>query len=181
MYVYFRLLKVWAVAMIKGPISLHQQVTTTMRVWPNDLDFNFHLNNGRYLTLMDIGRFDLSLRAGLMKAFVFKRWFPVLAMASVQFYRSLKPFQKFQMTSQILYWDEKWLYVGQGFHCQGKVCAAAVVKAVFKQGKKTVPVPDLFAFLGLDYFQPEMPDEIRALSHLEDNLDQRRKLMTTKE
>ena len=30
-----------------------------MRVWPNDLDTNAHMNNGRYLTLMDLGRFDL--------------------------------------------------------------------------------------------------------------------------
>ena len=37
-----------------------------MRVWPNDLDTNAHMNNGRYLTLMDLGRFDLMTQCGLV-------------------------------------------------------------------------------------------------------------------
>lgn len=35
-----------------------------MRTWPGDLDINFHMNNGRYLTLMDLGRFNLTIRSG---------------------------------------------------------------------------------------------------------------------
>ena len=37
----------------------------TFDVWPNDLDTNLHMNNGRYLTIMDLGRLDLTLRMGL--------------------------------------------------------------------------------------------------------------------
>ena len=33
------------------------------RVWPHDLDTSMHLNNGRYWTLMDLGRADLMLRS----------------------------------------------------------------------------------------------------------------------
>ncbi|HEX8430337.1 MAG TPA: thioesterase family protein, partial [Longimicrobium sp.] len=39
----------------------------TFRVFPNDLDVNFHMNNGRYLTLMDLGRLDLLLRLGILR------------------------------------------------------------------------------------------------------------------
>jgi acyl-CoA thioesterase FadM len=150
-----------------------------MRVWPNDLDMNLHLNNGRYLTLMDIGRFDLTIRAGLLKAMIVKRWLPVLSTASIQFYRSLGPFQKFQLTTKIIYWDEKWLYLSQGYHCHDKVYASAVVKAVFKHGKLTVPVRELFAFLGEEFFLPEMPKDISALELLEVSMDLRRKTMRT--
>ena len=33
-----------------------------MRVLPNDLDLLWHMNNGRYLSLMDQGRVDLMVR-----------------------------------------------------------------------------------------------------------------------
>jgi acyl-CoA thioesterase FadM len=178
-YVYFRLFKVAVSGFFKKRVRFLDLVTTSLLVWPNDLDFNFHVNNGRYLTLMDIGRFDLSLRAGLMRAVLRNRWFPVLATASIQFYRSLGPFQKFQLTTQVLYWDEKWLYLAQGFHYQGKVYASAIVKAVFKKGKQTIPVRDLFAFLGEEFYLPEMPKEISALGDLESNMESRRKTMTT--
>ena len=38
------------------------------RVWPTDLDVSLHMNNGRYLTLMDLGRLDLMLRTGVCTA-----------------------------------------------------------------------------------------------------------------
>ena len=37
-------------------------------VWPNDLDVNVHMNNGRFLSIMDLGRFDLSFRTDLGRA-----------------------------------------------------------------------------------------------------------------
>jgi acyl-CoA thioesterase FadM len=37
-----------------------------LRVWPNDIDFNLHLNNARYLSVMDYGRIHMLARAGLL-------------------------------------------------------------------------------------------------------------------
>ncbi|HEV2566447.1 MAG TPA: hypothetical protein VGU19_15340 [Microvirga sp.] len=37
----------------------------TFRVWPHDLDTSLHMNNGRYWTLMDLGRTDMMIRSGL--------------------------------------------------------------------------------------------------------------------
>src|SRR3712207_8312043 len=38
------------------PIEASQTLVLKGRVLPNDLDAHFHMNNGRYLTLMDLGR-----------------------------------------------------------------------------------------------------------------------------
>ena len=46
----------------RGPISIWDQAVTPMRVLPNDLDLLWHMNNGRYLSLMDQGRVDLMVR-----------------------------------------------------------------------------------------------------------------------
>ena len=37
------------------------------RAWPTDLDPSLHVNNGRYLALMDLGRLDLMVGAGLWR------------------------------------------------------------------------------------------------------------------
>ena len=45
----------------------------TLRVCPGDLDTSLHMNNGRYWTLMDLGRTDLMLRSGFWRAVVRNR------------------------------------------------------------------------------------------------------------
>ena len=37
-----------------------------MRVLPNDLDLQLHMNNGRFLSIMDLGRVDLMIRTGFL-------------------------------------------------------------------------------------------------------------------
>ena len=81
-----------------------------MRVWPNDLDTNAHMNNGRYLTLMDLGRFDLMTQCGLVGVVLRQRWFPIAGGVMVRFERPLHAFEKITLKSSILGWDDKWLY-----------------------------------------------------------------------
>jgi acyl-CoA thioesterase FadM len=38
-----------------------------LRVLPNDIDINLHMNNGRYLTICDLTRVDMFIRTGLAK------------------------------------------------------------------------------------------------------------------
>ena len=76
----------------------------TFYVLPNDLDVNLHMNNGRYLTIMDIGRFDLLMRMGLAREARRRKWMPVLSAAKVRFRRELRLFQKFTLESRILWW-----------------------------------------------------------------------------
>ena len=53
----------------------------TFRVLPNDLDLNLHMNNGRYLTFMDLGRVHLLAQNGLLAHIRRACWMPVLAAA----------------------------------------------------------------------------------------------------
>ncbi|MDB5490660.1 MAG: Mesenchymal stem cell protein, partial [Micavibrio sp.] len=60
MNLYLRVLIVIFRALFGQPMT---DVTTPqrirLRVYPNDLDSNLHMNNGRYLTVMDLGRLNL--------------------------------------------------------------------------------------------------------------------------
>src|SRR5215469_7427245 len=45
-----------------------------MRVWPNNIDFNLHMNNARYLSLMDYGRMHLLARTQVLTHVIRSRW-----------------------------------------------------------------------------------------------------------
>ena len=56
MNLYFRLLiRLWMTWIKPRPLGLLDTSELPGRVWPMDLDTNLHMNNGRYLSLMDLG------------------------------------------------------------------------------------------------------------------------------
>ena len=64
MYPYFRLIRVIASSKAKKNIDFHSKEfdRIRMRVWPQDIDPFLELNNGRYVTLLDLGRFAFGAR-----------------------------------------------------------------------------------------------------------------------
>ena len=75
-----------AVKDTKGGTSL--SITDTGRIEftssPTDMDNFFEMNNGRIITLFDLGRTDFAIRTGLGKRLLTKRWGLVVAGSSVQ-------------------------------------------------------------------------------------------------
>lgn len=136
-----------------GPIDTH------FRVLPNDLDVLLHVNNGVYLTLMDLGRTDLLLRSDAFNAIRKKGWYPVLAAETIRFKRSLTLFQKFTIRTSVVAWDERSIYLEQVFIAKGKLVARAVVDARFlkKKGGKVTPA-ELLDFLDIDENPRELPE-----------------------
>nr|WP_295739332.1 acyl-CoA thioesterase [uncultured Acidocella sp.] len=114
------------------------------RVWPLDLDLNLHLTNSRYLALMDLGRTDLILRAGVWRAMRAQRLGVVLGGSALRFRRPLAPFARFALETRLLGWDERWMYVEQVFiGPEGIACKAAMRAGFVKAGKLVPPGPVL--------------------------------------
>ncbi|HEX2078312.1 MAG TPA: thioesterase family protein [Longimicrobium sp.] len=65
------------------------------RVLPTSPDLNFCLNDGRCLTLMDLGRVDLMVRTGMVGERWRRRWKPVIASATIRFRHPLGPWRRF--------------------------------------------------------------------------------------
>ena len=59
----FRLLRALLAALRRRPLGPLEESVVAFGVWPGDLDINRHMNNGRYLTVMDRGQGE-SLAAG---------------------------------------------------------------------------------------------------------------------
>jgi acyl-CoA thioesterase FadM len=160
----FRLLKtllLWLVFPYRR--GLLDESVVRFRVWPNDLDTNLHMNNGRYLTLMDLGRLDLLLRNGAIRHVVAQRWYPVLGGCLVRFRRPLNLFQRFEIRTRIVTWDEKWVYLEQRILRNGDPALQAYLKGVFMdRAGSSVPVTRLLDRMGIGQAPPAMPAGLSA-------------------
>jgi hypothetical protein len=59
-------------------VGLLSTTRIMLRAWPNDLDINLHVNNGRYLSLADIGRIHWFSLTGLLRVARRARALPVV-------------------------------------------------------------------------------------------------------
>ncbi len=126
-----------------------------LRVLPNDLDLNLHMNNARYLALMDLGRLDLTMRLGLLRAMVRQHWQPVLATAAIRFFRPLKVFERFELHTRVLWWDDRSVHMEQVFRDQRGVIARAQVRGVLVGREGVVGTQDILEQVG---WSAEKPD-----------------------
>lgn len=162
MNLYLRLLwLLWRLRSVQRR-GLFEESRIAFRVWPTDCDLNLHMNNGRYLTFMDLGRVHLTAQSGLLREALRRRWMPVLAAAEVTFIRSLKPFARFDLVTRLRSWDEKYIYLEQGFESDGKLCAQAYVKGVFLHKGARVPNAEVLQAIG---YAEEAPSMTKALRH----------------
>lgn len=163
MYPYLRWLGVvWGAR--RARMGLLDESVLTFHVWPGDLDFFFHLNNGRYLTLMDSGRWDIIARLGLLGPMRRNRWISVLGGATIRFLRPMRPFQRFELRSRILGWDEKWFFISQRFVAGDKVFAEAVVRGLFRAPGRSVPSHEALRLVEDGRPSPPLPPFVEAWS-----------------
>lgn len=131
MNMYLRLL--WFLVRVRGrrPLSIWDTSRARFRVNPLDLDVQKHMNNGRYLSLMDLGRMDLMVRSGFWEKVRAKGWFPVVAGQTITYRRSLTLGQRFDISTRVMGHDGRWIYMEQVFRVGETVYADAVVRARF--------------------------------------------------
>ena len=174
MNLYFRFMWLMLTRLvIRVPIDIFSKCSTTFRVNIFDLDLNMHMNNGRYFAIMDLGRFDLLLKSNTFWMLAKQGFFPVVTSQSIRFKKSLGPFQKFQILTQIESWDEKDFYISQKFIKDDIVYAQGYVKGRFLQrGKGAASTRDLFNLIGADYKSVQDSELASAQKHIESLLVQ---------
>ncbi|WP_084101995.1 thioesterase family protein [Demequina sp. NBRC 110051] len=131
------------------PLSLWDEAVTPFRVVPTDLDVLGHMNNGRYLTLMDLGRLDLMVRSGFWADLQRRAWFPVVAGQTITFRKELRLGTRFDLHTRVIGLDERWGYLEQRFMVGDTVHAHALVRTRFlRRSGGTVDHDDLEAAIG---------------------------------
>jgi acyl-CoA thioesterase FadM len=170
MNLWLRLLWLFSTAPWRPRIALPGGVSQLfLRVLPNDLDISFHMNNGRYLAVMDLGRLDLLIRSGLGGAVWRYRWTPVANAAVIRFRRELRIFDSYRLDTRVAGWLEQAVLIEQTFvfasgSRQGQVAARALFKGALydRKAKRYVPVGEIMQILGIATASPPLSPEFDA-------------------
>jgi len=158
-----RLLRVFITALLKPRIEVLDTSELSFRVLPTDLDINMHMTNARYLSIMDLGRTDLLIRAGMLGLVVRERWLPVVGSINIMFRLSLSPFQRFSVKTRLMCWDKKWLYMEQRLESDIGVHSIATVRGLFRGPKGSVPSKTLLDRMRYNGETPPFPPEVICL------------------
>jgi acyl-CoA thioesterase FadM len=161
-YPYFRFLKVWLQAGFGERLNVSDESLLKLRVMPGDIDFYPELNNGRHLTMMDLGRIDLAIRTGLMRVLFKKRWGLMVGGASVRYRHRLRFFGKYNLRTKFVGHDPLWLYFHQKTEQDGQICSAALIRGAITSREGIVPIKEVFEAIGVPKWEPELPEWVSA-------------------
>lgn len=134
----------------KFGVFAHSKINTYAS--PFECDLYLHKNNCTYFTELDVSRCDL-MSSIFQKLFVDSKRWPFVPVANVftNFLKEIKPFESYSITSNVLCWDDKWIYVISKFKKNnGKVlCSLSLTKYVLKSGRITIPPKEAIEFCGI--------------------------------
>lgn len=169
MYPFIRLVTSSIQAALSKPIAVDAVCDSTFRCMPWDLDMFFEMNNGRILTLYDLGRFNLSIRTGLATALKKKRWGLVVAGGSVRYRRRVKAFDKVTMRTQVVAFDERWIYVAQSMWVNGQPASSILLRTGVTGKGKTIPTDEVLAAMNVTGWKPEPSSWVKSWISSEEN------------
>lgn len=139
------------------------------------------MNNGRYLTLMDLGRLDVMVRSGLWRQVMRHRWTPIASAVTITFQRELRPLQRFRLQTKLACWTSSQVVMEQVFFIvggtrDGQIAAHALFKGgLYDRATKTfVPMAELMRAIDIWAESPEPSAEIAAFLRANENLRQSR-------
>jgi acyl-CoA thioesterase FadM len=142
-------------AIARPRASLLDDVVMPFVAWPSDIDWNGHVNNGQYLTLMDHGRLDHLVRTGLVGLLLKAGCRPVVATASIRFRREILPFMRCRLVTRIRGWDDRRTYFSHRIERDNAVCAEADVAIAIRLNNRTASIVELLSRAGR-----EVPEEL---------------------
>lgn len=129
---------------------------------PWDLDPWWELNNGRTLTLYDLGRIPLGERTGLHRVLKARGWGMTVAGNSTRYRRRVRVFDRVEMRSRCIGWDHRFLYIEQSMWKGDECTSHILIRSAITSKGGIVPPAELAAALGHPVESPTLPDWVQA-------------------
>lgn len=162
MYPLFRLVLVSLCAALSKPIPITSVSKATFRCMPWDLDMMFEMNNGRILTLYDLGRFDLTIRSSFFKHLLRKKWGVVVAGGSVRYRKRIRVFDKVTIHTQIVGAEGRWIYITQSMWVKENPVSSVLFRTGVTSKGKAVPVDEVLKEMNISNWQPQLPEWVNS-------------------
>lgn len=167
MYPVIRLLAALRSAGQQPPIAIGDTHVSHHICMPWDIDIWQELNNGRTLTLYDLGRFAMFRRLGILPVMREKSWIGTVAGASIRYRRRVRMFDRIEMRSRMTGWDHRFMYAEHSMWRKGECTSHTLIRLGVTDAKGLVPTAVLVDALGIDPQSPPLPDWITAWAEAE--------------
>lgn len=169
MYPFFRMSKELISHRNAGPLAVGEAHISQHICWPWDLDFWMELNNGRTLTLFDLGRIPLAKRLGLIRALKENKWGLTVAGVSIRYRRRVRAFDRLELRSRLIGWDHRFFYLEQSMWSHGECTSHALYRTAATDKNGIVDPMRVTKAMGVMDASPDLPrwvlEWIKAESH----------------
>jgi acyl-CoA thioesterase FadM len=143
-------------------VELLATTRVTLRVWPNDLDLNLHVNNGRYLALADISRMHWFVSTGVLAIARQNKVFPIVGDVIAKFRRDLKVFETFEIHTRLMGWNHRWGFLEHRFVRNQRVIGVVAIRGIFNGPKGPLDPGALLAGLAHEDPSPQLPEWVNS-------------------
>ncbi|EAR52929.1 hypothetical protein OG2516_10716 [Oceanicola granulosus HTCC2516] len=169
MYPFLRLAWQWFKHRDDAPLALDGEHVSEHLCLPWDLDPWVELNNGRTLTLYDLGRVPMMRRIGLVGTFRARGWSMTVAGSTTRYRRRIRNFDRITMRTRVIGWDRRFFYIEQSMWRRDGECASHVLlrKAIVGKGGIVAPA-EVVEAVGHPTPETPPPDWAKAWIAFED-------------
>ena len=157
MYPFLRLGLEYRRARRLPPLDLFGTHVSRHTCLPWDIDPWMELNNGRTLTLFDLGRVPFARRLGLDGVLRAKGWGMAVAGSSVRYRRRVRAFHRLEMQTRLIVWDARFIYIEQSLWRHGDCTSHILIRSAVTGSRGIVPPADLIGALGHAAESPALP------------------------
>ena len=159
-YPYGKLLKSYFLSKTKRKLKITDESILEFRAGIFDIDPYCEINNGRYHILGDIGRFDHGFRTGFFKRAIKYKLSFMVAGSTAKYRFRIKYGEKFQMSTKIIYTDEKWVYYITNFFSRDQLKSSVLTRTGTIKGGKLLRPAEASEFFGHQVPEYDLPDWI---------------------
>lgn len=162
MYPFLRMAKEMWKYRNAAPIGLTDPHVSHHICWPWDLDLWMELNNGRTLTIYDLGRLPMAMRSGFAAVMKREGWGITVAGNTLRYRRRVRSFQRIEMISRVIGWDQRFFYMEQSMWRHGDCTSHMLLRSAVTDRNGIVPTEKVVAALGHDGPGPDLPGWVAA-------------------
>lgn len=114
-----------------------------------------------YALFMGLARWHLLFGSQFRKLALRHKWAPVTTGEIINYRRSIRAFQKFELRTRVIYWDENRFYVEQSFNVTGQMFVSALVEGLVRSPHGVLEPGEVFAKAGYEGPVPEPSQEMK--------------------
>ena len=144
------------------PLKVGQAHLSHHTCMPWDLDPWAELNNGRTLTLYDLGRVPFGARVGMHGVLRREGWGMTVAGATVRYRRRVRAFDRIEMCTRCIGWDSRFLYIEQSMWRHGECTSHVLIRSAVTSAEGIVAPVRMIEALGGDPVSPALPGWVAA-------------------